>query len=169
MARIGDLSLTSELQRLRESIPPGSRAMLEPTQAFLLAKIKGRKQAADLLVAHALAVLKAVPEGEISRDHPAVGALAIALKQPDADQNVLPRLPATHRAPVEEALRTWGDAEWSPSKLEWQWILVAGAFADTPLRPELSLARQSFQPAELANAWNALLDLEVLRAWGLVT
>jgi hypothetical protein len=165
---IGDLHLTGEMERLRHSIPEGSRGVLDAAQAFLLSEVKKPKDAIDLLLTCAMRLLKALPAEELHLDHPAIGALATLLQHPQADRGFFELLPAELRSRVEQLVSARG-GEWSPSQLEWQWVQFVGAFESTPLHPRLPLPQQQFEPRSLQMAWDALMTLATLRAWGLVT
>jgi hypothetical protein len=168
MATIGDIHLTGELKKMRESIRPGSRDMLAPAQGFGLSKVKTPQDAVKHLVVDAIRVVRDMPERDVNPDHPAIGALATVLKNPDADASLLRFLDEGRRAKVEEAVRA-RDAEWSPAKLEWNWTLLVAAHPEIPLHPGIPLAEHVFEPEEVGTAWLALVDLEVLWAWGLVS
>lgn len=169
MATLGDLHLTSELKKMRESIRPGSGDMLAPAQGFGLSKVKTTKDAVNHLVVSAARLVRDVPDQGLDADHPAIGALATILKHPDAEAKYLKVIDPERRAKVEEALRARG-GEWSPEKLEWNWTVFVSAFPDTPLHPGLPLAQHSFSDRRaLSTAWLALMDLEVLWGWGLIS
>jgi hypothetical protein len=165
---LGDLFLTGELKRLRESIPAGSREVLSPAQGYGLSDVKTTKDAVDHLVVSAIRLIKRLNPEDLNADHPAIGALATVLQHPQADASFLRLLPPEARPKVEEAVRA-RDGEWSPEKLEWNWAVFVSAFPQTPIHPRVPLAHHSFEPEALKVAWNTLMDLEALRAWGLIS
>jgi len=169
MARtLADLDLTAELQRLRESIPAGSRELIHPAQGFALGTVRTTREALTQLGVWVAGALKLLPEAELQPDHPLVRALSSILGHPQADREVLELFPEPLRKKVEEAVAA-RPSPWDAGQLEWQLIQYAAMAGDrASLDPLAPLTRQHFAFKPLEKIWNALLDLEVLRAWGLI-
>ncbi|HEY8209518.1 MAG TPA: hypothetical protein VIG99_18645 [Myxococcaceae bacterium] len=168
MPSVADLDLTSELERLRATIPAGSRQVLHAAQGFGLREVKAARDAADVLIAHAVRVLRGVPADQLSEDHPALAALSAVLAHPEASPRYFDILSPEQRAKVEELLPK-RPMTWSADQLEWQWVQFVGTFTDEMIDPNRPLPGQLFRSRALETAWGALMDLEVLRAWGLVS
>jgi hypothetical protein len=164
---IADLDLTSELARLRGLIPPGTRQVLNPEQGFGLREVKTTRDAVDLLLVSAIVLLTEIPAAELTAEHPAIGALATVLAHPEAERKYFDDLGPEKKAKVE-ALLGQRKASWSPQKLEWQWVQFVATFTDERVDPRRSLQGQLFESSALQSAWSALMNLEVLRAWGLL-
>ena len=166
---LADLSLSNEFRRLRESIPPGSREMLCASQHVVLDEVRSTKQAVLVMRVLVTRILVVVPDTDLVPDHPLIRALSIVLHHPEAELGELKILSEEQRKKVLDALAKT-EVPWSPGTLEWQLIQYVGAVGErVPLDERVPLVLQDFGSEPLSRAWNALLDLAVLRAWGLLT
>src|SRR5262249_44670749 len=106
--------------------------------------------------------------GELSEDHPAVGALSALLAHSESHRRYLDMLPLEQRRTLERLLQS-RRLPWSAGGLEWQWAQVAAQFSEEQIDPKVPLPGQLFGSRTLEIIWSALMNLEVLRAWGLIT
>lgn len=166
--RLGDLGLLRIVRDLRQRVVPATPEALTLHQALVLNGVTGAAQGLAVLLPLVVATLQDAAVSELDADNPAVAALATLLGHPAAEVSTLDRLPPAHRRAVDSALAAL-PRQWDPDRLEWQLVQYLEARAgDVELDPRLNFLQQELPERHQRFAWDALLDLTVLRGRGVL-
>lgn len=159
---IADLDLRSELARARTGSGNFTQK-ISLAQAMAMRDAGTTAQAIENLISGVIKLLNPIPASHIEPYHPLVGALSILTAHPEANQQMLAGIDESRKTLVDSAIKERGQ-KWDLATLEWQLVIFMGAVGENaPVDPRRTLAEQEFDDPYVQEAWDVLLQLNMLR------